>query len=126
MGISEIVWVGIGSAAGGIFRFLITQSTRSIAPLFTFPISTLIVNFLGCVGIGFLFHSLKGRDPWSFVFIVGFLGSFTTFSAFSFETVQLLRSGEIKTALFNIFLQLFFCLIGTWMGHWIYSKFLSA
>jgi CrcB protein len=70
-----------------------------------FPYSTFIVNIVGCLLVGFLVMRFQ-RDNLSSVyrifFITGFLGAFTTFSTFSLDTMNLLQSGHVRTALMNV------------------------
>ena len=67
------------------------------------PWGTLSVNVIGCLLIGVAFHWFEARgelaSPWRVAVIGGFLGGFTTFSAFGIETFELLRSGQPGWAL---------------------------
>jgi CrcB protein len=71
----------------------------------TFPIGTLAVNLIGSFAVGLLWGAVENTtispNIRSFVFI-GILGGFTTFSAYSLETLNLLRDGELKMAFANI------------------------
>src|SRR5437867_3516080 len=64
-----------------------------------FPLGTVIVNLLGCLTIGFLFHALVEKqvvDPTvRAAVLIGFLGGFTTFSSFAIQSVNLFRDGQI-------------------------------
>src|SRR5215813_7395527 len=72
----------------------------------TFPFGTVVVNLVGCLAIGFLFHATQERylvDPAvRAAVLVGFLGGFTTFSSFGIQSFNLLRDGEIFLASANI------------------------
>jgi CrcB protein len=94
--------VGVGGALGSMARYGIGLVLPSSAG---FPFATLAVNVIGCFCIGLAMPALARVGPLPlelrlFV-IVGFLGGFTTFSAFGIETVSLLRSG-VGVALVNI------------------------
>ena len=117
MKIYLIVFIGggIGAAArywlsGFVYRFL--------DPVF--PYGNLVVNVTGSFLIGILMALFEERfvvDPMIKVFLtIGILGGFTTFSSFSYETVALLRSGELLFAGLNIILSVSLCLAGTYAG----------
>lgn len=85
-----------------------------------FPFGTLSVNVVGCLFIGLLMYLLEDRFlvyPSLRVFLtIGILGGFTTFSSFSFETVAMLRDGQILYAATNIIVSVVTCIGGTWIG----------
>lgn len=85
-----------------------------------FPYGTMVVNVLGCLLIGLLMTGMQERffvQPSLRIFItIGILGGFTTFSSFSYETVLLLRDGELFTATINVIGAVFTCLVATWIG----------
>ena len=115
------LWVTIGSALGGLLRYAITRLTltQSIA----FPYGTIFINVLGSFVIGY-FGTLtlqSGRYPVSdnvrlFV-MVGICGGFTTFSSFSLQTLDLLRSGAWGRALANVILSVVLCVAAVAAGH---------
>src|SRR5215510_6799029 len=87
----------------------------------TFPFGTLIVNALGCLAIGFLFHATEEKyliDPaLRSAILVGFLGGFTTFSSFAVQSFTLLRGGEIFLAAVNILVSNIGGVILVWLGY---------
>jgi CrcB protein len=92
--------IGTGSFAGGVLRYLISAYLQS-KYLSSFPIGTFAVNLAGCFLIGIVFGiSERGQiSPELRLFLTtGFLGGFTTFSAFSNETIALLRDGQLGYA----------------------------
>jgi CrcB protein len=98
--------VAAGGAIGTVFRYSLSGLDYKFSNG-VFPFSTLFVNLTGSFIIGFLWGLFEGLtvspDIRMFIFI-GILGGFTTFSTFSLENFNLLRDGEIKIALWNIFI----------------------
>ncbi|NJS39136.1 MAG: CrcB family protein [Rhodobacteraceae bacterium] len=62
------------------------------------PLGVLVVNILGSFAIGVLFATLGARDGWQLFLMTGVLGGFTTFSAFSLDTLKLLQAGQTLQA----------------------------
>lgn len=113
-----IFFVALGSFFGGAFRYLLSQWVQQkTTPVF--PYGTLVVNLLGSFLIGiFLGWVEKGffKMEARLFFITGILGGFTTFSAFSAEVVNLLRSGEIFSALLYVSLTVILGVLMTFLG----------
>lgn len=116
------LWIALGSALGGMARHWC--STLAAERLGTgFPWGTLAVNVLGSFVIG-LFATLTGPDgrlpadaqARQFV-MVGLCGGYTTFSAFSLQTLDLLRAGELGRAGLNVAGSVALCLLAVWLGH---------
>lgn len=86
----------------------------------SFPYGTMVVNVLGAFIIGLIMESgLRGSllpTNLRIGLTVGFLGGFTTFSTFSYETFKLLEDGELVAAVANVLLSVMACLIFTWLG----------
>src|SRR5215216_5387286 len=88
------LWVALGGAAGATARFAVAQWTGARWG-WTFPWGTFAVNVTGSLAIGLVMTLLlaRGADPaYRFLLVTGFLGGYTTFSAFSFEAVALLEA----------------------------------
>ena len=97
-------YAAFGGAIGSILRYAVSGLDFKISNGI-FPSSTLIVNLAGSLIIGFLWGLFERFEfsPLLRVFLfVGILGGFTTFSSFSLENLNLLRDGEIKTAVIYI------------------------
>jgi fluoride exporter len=116
------LWVMVGSALGGGARYWCSGfAARHFGE--TFPWGTLIVNIAGSFVIGF-FATLTGPDgrlvastEARLFVMVGICGGYTTFSAFSLQTLDLMREGEMLRASGNIVLSLVLCLVAVWLGH---------
>jgi fluoride exporter len=93
--------IGTGSFIGGVLRYLLSQFIQGKA-MHACPIGTLALNLIGCFLIRVVFgFSEKGNMPseWRLFLATGILGGFTTFSAFSYETVTLFRDGQAAYAM---------------------------
>jgi CrcB protein len=110
--------IGTGSFIGGILRYLLSQFVQSKF-LSAFPFGTLIVNIIGCFLIGMVF-GLTDRGTltpeWRLFLATGLIGGFTTFSAFSLETVGLLRDGQLLYASAYIVGTVIIGLLATFIG----------
>lgn len=122
--------VGVGSALGGMGRFwlagVIGQRYGD-----AFPWGTILVNVTGSFAIGVLaaFTTTDGRlhpklSPLAAqFFMVGICGGYTTFSAFSLQTLKLIQDGSLPQAGANIALSVFACLVAVWIGYLIGQAF---
>jgi CrcB protein len=98
----QMLVVGLGGLVGSIARYKVGGVILHHTASWRFPLSTFVVNVAGCFVIGALAALVEHRDYFSadtrlFLF-TGLLGGFTTFSAFAYEGVFLLRRGELVVA----------------------------
>jgi fluoride exporter len=116
--------VAVGGAAGAVLRFWMSGMTQRSVPATgmwsVFPAGTLAVNVLGCLIAGALTELGERHGPLSnetrALLMVGFLGGFTTFSAFANETVAVWRAGAAAMSLANIALSVGLCLVAVVAG----------
>ena len=114
--------VALGGALGSLARYFVTEAVTSLAGA-AFPWGTVLVNVTGCALIGALAGAsalLPKSMPPSFVrefLIIGICGGYTTFSAFSLQTFQLLQTGHAARALANVGLSVVLCLAATAGGY---------
>lgn len=79
--------IALGGAAGSVLRYLMVSAIGA-------PLGTSAVNVLGSFTIGVLFVLLGPRESWQVLLMTGLLGGFTTFSAFSLDTLKLVEAGQ--------------------------------
>jgi CrcB protein len=116
-----LIWVTLGSVLGGPARYFLSGFTaRRVGE--TFPWGTMVVNVTGAFAIGVIAAIVNGHSllqtpaAWQFA-VVGFLGSYTTVSSFSLQTLALARDGEWLRAGGNILLSLILCLGAVMLGY---------
>lgn len=111
----SILIVGLGGFIGTVFRYLLGLIPVQI----DFPIITLIINFTGSFLIGAVYSFSENSDfnPRLMLFFkTGICGGFTTFSAFSLETFNLLEEKKLLTAGGYSISSVILCLLGVWLG----------
>ena len=105
----KVLLIGTGGFLGALARYFLGGLVHRLSSSL-FPLGTLAVNALGCFLIGIVMTLVLERGaigPSGRLFVaIGFLGSFTTFSTFGYETVELLSDGEWTLAFSNIAAQL--------------------
>lgn len=115
----QILVIALGGSVGAVARFITANWVYGLLGR-GFPYGTLFVNVLGCYLMGFLTELLLQRlqvaAEYRAALLVGFLGAFTTFSAFAFETLFLYEDGGLGKALLNIVLSVCLCIFAVWLG----------
>jgi fluoride exporter len=117
--------IGAGSFIGGVLRYLLSLLVQTKF-LSTFPFGTLTVNIIGCFLIGLVFGLTdKGSltQEWRLFLATGLLGGFTTFSAFSIESLSLFRDGQFFYATAYISSSVVAGIIATFIGFAIIKLF---
>jgi len=122
------IYVVIGGGMGALSRYFTSQFVNNLYNK-TFSLGTVFVNCMGALLIGFLiniFDMFAVNPKWKLLIITGFLGGYTTFSAYSLETVNYFLNGNIKYGILNILLNnvlcILFVLLGIWLNKIIFVK----
>lgn len=122
----QLLLVFLGGGIGSVLRFLIGKQFTFDS--FSFPWATFIVNLLGSFIIGTVFGYMLVKGKLSnelLVFLVaGFCGGFTTYSAFAYESISLLKAGQTNLFLSYVLSSVlvgFFCV---WLGYMVAEKYL--
>lgn len=115
-GAVTLLWVALGGAAGSVARALagLALPGRALA-------ATLLVNVAGSLLIGWLMARYGQTETASAaslrgLLVTGFCGGFTTFSTFSWQTLDQLQKGQWLTAAGNVVLSVVLCLLAVWVG----------
>ena len=115
----SIIAIAVGGGCGSIARFFIAKEMEHRLGNFL-PYGTLAVNVLGSLFLGWLATFFLDRpeinNALRLGLTVGFLGAFTTFSAFSFDSVQLLLNGAVWRAVLNVAVSTIVCLSMCYLG----------
>jgi CrcB protein len=116
MMLKNFLWVGLGGAVGSVLRYAVSLLLRTGI----FPASTLLVNLIGCFLLGVITgYAVKDpitMDNWKPLLATGLCGGFTTFSAFSMESLALLQ--QQRTGLFILYVtgSILMGMLAVWLG----------
>ena len=119
--VKEALLVAAGGAAGALARFGVGLVVARL-PGRPMPLATLAVNVLGCLAIGITGQYLAGHPSSAaaptlrYGLVIGFLGALTTFSAFGWDSVELMQKGHSGLALANIGANVVVGLLAVWAG----------
>tara|TARA_Y100000766_G_scaffold155699_1_gene133664 strand:- start:505 stop:879 length:375 start_codon:yes stop_codon:yes gene_type:complete len=121
----EFLLVFIGGGLGSAIRFLFNR----LIPQGTFPYSTLTVNMVGSflIGmiIGYLISNNMLKSDYYYFLVIGICGGLTTFSAFSLENLNLLKSNDLLNSILYILISVSFCIVLAYAGFTLINKILN-
>lgn len=114
--------VGLGGAAGSMLRFAAGLLIGSK----NFPWSTLLINIIGSLIIGIIMaYSARNEifsANWKLFLATGICGGFTTFSAFSYENLQLIQEGKLHLFVGYLLSSIIFGMAAVWIGYTIMER----
>lgn len=119
LAVKAMLMVAAGGALGSVARYGLNLGVvRTVGD--TFPWGILVANILGCFAMGvassYLFQRMPQDDAVRLFITTGFLGGFTTFSAFSYDALKLINNGQISAAAFYVFASVGLSLLGVFAG----------
>ncbi|MGB2590085.1 MAG: fluoride efflux transporter CrcB [Candidatus Acidiferrum sp.] len=115
----KYLMVGIGGFLGSIARFWLGGYIDTKMGS-RFPYGTLVINLTGSFLIGFIVTLLAERAHWSpnlrYLIPIGFIGAYTTFSTFEYETLRVVQDGELMLAFLNVAISVIVGFLAVWLG----------
>jgi len=117
--LQKYIYIALGGSLGSIARYWVGSAIASRLGT-KFPYGTYVINITACVIIGFSLTYLNkraGLNPaWRFLVPIGFVGAYSTFSTYEWETLSTIRSGAFLEASLYAFGSLFLGLVAVWVG----------
>lgn len=121
----RLLVIALGGALGALARYFLTGWVQALTTSL-FPLGTLVVNASGCFAFGVLGTLLMGAasipEHYRSFLLIGFLGAFTTFSTFAWNTLALFDDGRVDLAVANVVSSNLLCLLGVWLGYRLVSS----
>lgn len=114
----KYVAVGIGGFLGAIARYALGIYIGSRYGV-RFPLGTFIINMSGSFLVGFILTLLDRTTAstyWRYLIPIGFIGAYTTFSTFEYETLRALQDGQLTIGFLNVALSLVIGFVAVWAG----------
>lgn len=115
----KYLWIAAGGGLGAIARFWVGSAISSRMGV-KFPYGTMVVNITACLIIGFSLTFLSKRadlnPAWRYLIPIGFVGAYSTFSTYEWETLSTMRSGAFFLAALYAVGSLILGLVATWLG----------
>jgi fluoride exporter len=117
--VSKLLGLAAAGAVGTVARVLLSTWVQRLVRV-DLPLGTAVVNVLGCFLFGIAFASFEGRlahlSGYRLIVLAGFMGGFTTFSSYMFDTERLLEQGRAALAFANLGAQNALGMLGLWLG----------
>lgn len=122
----QLLFIGLGGFIGSIARYGVSKLNFSWQ-FHHIPMGTLVVNLVGSLLIGLFagifVHQVTYSENLKLFLITGICGGFTTFSAFTFENLQLIREGYLTASIIYLTISILFGILavlgGIWMAKWL-------
>jgi CrcB protein len=113
--LESTLWIALGGALGSVGRFWLAAAFELLLRS-DFPWATVVTNITGSFAIGVVAALPMDLHLRQFL-MIGVLGGFTTFSAFSLQTLALAEAGDWPKAAANVLGSVILCLLAVWVGH---------
>ena len=115
----KYVMVGVGGCLGSILRFWLGSYIGSRMGT-RFPYGTFVINITGSFLIGLVYAFVTARTQWSpnwrYLIPIGFIGGYTTFSSFEYETLLTIQAGQVGLGLLYVVLSVVVGFVAVWGG----------
>ena len=125
----KLILIFAGGGIGALMRYTVAGWAQKLGNG-SFPVGTLAVNVLGCLLIGLLIALFAGptqvREEHRMALLIGFLGAFTTFSTFGWETFALINDREFAKAALNVVLNNALGLAAVWVSYRLAQKWFGV
>jgi CrcB protein len=118
LGLLKYFMIAVGGAAGAVARYVLGNYIGSRLG-FRFPYGTFVINITGCflVGVSMALFARTTLGPyWRYLVPIGFIGAYTTFSTFEYETLRAIQDGQLATGLMNVALSVVTGFVAVWLG----------
>lgn len=112
--LKQCLAIGLAGSLGALARFFVTRQFPT-----SFPVGTMVINISGCLILGFFLTAVDQRmisDTVKFGIGTGFVGAYTTFSTWMWDSFKMLERGEINRALLNIVGSILLGVAAVWVG----------
>ncbi len=110
--------IGVGGFVGAIARYMVGTYIGSRFGI-RFPYGTFVINISGCFLVGFIVTLLArttASQYWRYLIPIGFIGAYTTFSTFEYETLRAVQDGQITAGLLNVVFSVVVGFAAVWVG----------
>jgi len=117
----KYIAVGVGGFLGAVARYALGVYIGSRYGV-RFPLGTFVINVSGSFLIGLILTLLArttASSYWRYLIPIGFIGAYTTFSTFEYETFRAIQDGQVMTGLLNVGLSLVIGFVAVWAGAFI-------
>lgn len=122
-----LLWIALAGACGALLRYGViywsSNTHNVVVGGIIWPTGVLLVNALGCLLagllVGWLYTKAVVDERLQLILLVGFLGAFTTFSAFAVDTLQLFRESGLFSAMSYVVVQNLICMLMVFAGYWL-------
>lgn len=114
----KYIAIGVGGFAGAIARYALGSYIGSRYGV-RFPYGTFVINMTGSFLIGFILALLSrttASQYWRYLIPIGFIGAYTTFSTFEYETLRAIQDGQVTVGLLNVALSVVIGFVAVWAG----------